>query len=160
MGKGDPFGGVGGGESRVILADRLGAERVLEGSFGATALLTLVLAPAYDSMVLLTIGCLLLAVALGAGTGAVLKLVAEWFPDRVGGVTGVVGAAGGLGGFFPLLVMAAIYEATGGYFVGFALMALVAAGCLLILRAPERSAPAVHTGARKPKDRARTVSSR
>lgn len=142
------------------LADRVGAERVLEGSFGATALLTLVLALGYDGMVLLTIGCLLLAVGLGTGTGAVFKLVAEWFPTRVGGVTGVVGAAGGLGGFFPLLVMAAVYEATGGYFVGFALFAIVAVGCLLILRALERSAPAAETGARKRKDRARTASSR
>lgn len=142
------------------LADRLGAERVLEGSFGATALLTLVLALAYDSIVLLTIGCLLLAVALGTGTGAVFKLVAEWFPNRVGGVTGVVGAAGGLGGFFPLLVMAALYEATGGYFVGFALMSLVAGGCLLILRALERAAPAADSGARERTDRARPVSSR
>ena len=41
-----------------------------------------------------------MAVALGLGTGAVFKLVPEWFLDRVGSVTGVVGAAGGLGGFF------------------------------------------------------------
>ena len=34
------------------------------------------------------------AAALGLGTGGVFKRVAEWFPDRVGTVTGVVGAAG------------------------------------------------------------------
>lgn len=121
------------------LADRVGAERVLAASFGATAILALVLAFGYESMVPLTIACLTLAVALGTGTGAVFKLVVEWFPDRVGGVTGVVGAAGGLGGFFPPLVMAIVYKATGGYLVGFALMAAVAASCLLILRALERS---------------------
>jgi NNP family nitrate/nitrite transporter-like MFS transporter len=126
------------------MADRVGAERVLTASFAATATLALALAFAYESMVALTAACLLLAVALGTGTGAVFKLVAEWFPDRVGGVTGVVGAAGGLGGFFPPLVMGAVYEATGGYFVGFVLMAAVAATCLLILRAVERSA---HAGA-------------
>lgn len=142
------------------LADRLGAERVLEGSFAATAVLTLVLAVAYDSMIALTIGCLTLAVALGTGTGAVFKLVAEWFPQRVGGVTGVVGAAGGLGGFFPLLVMAAVHEATGGYFVGFALMSLVAASCLLILRAIERSEHAAQAGGRVREDPARPASSR
>ena len=58
--------------------------------------------------------------------GAVFKLVPEWFPDRVGAVTGVVGAAGGLGGFFPPLVMGVVKSATGGYALGFLLMALVA----------------------------------
>ena len=68
-----------------------------------------------------------MAVFLGLGTGAVFKLVPEWFPDRVGAVTGVVGAAGGLGGFFPPLVMGIVKSATGGYGLGFVLMALVAA---------------------------------
>jgi NNP family nitrate/nitrite transporter-like MFS transporter len=76
-----------------------------------------------------------MAVALGLGTGAVFKLVADWFPERVGSVTGVVGAAGGLGGFFPPLVMGVVKTATGGYGLGFILMALVAAACLLVLRA-------------------------
>lgn len=123
------------------LADRVGAERVLTGSFAATATLALVLAFTYESIVPLTIACLTLAVALGTGTGAVFKLVAQWFPDRVGGVTGVVGAAGGLGGFFPPLVMGIVYGATGGYFIGFALMGVVAASCLLVLRALEHSTP-------------------
>ena len=70
-------------------------------------------------MVPLTICCLTMAVALGLGTGAVFKLVPEWFPDRVGAVTGVVGAAGGLGGFFPPLVMGIVKSATGGYALGF-----------------------------------------
>jgi NNP family nitrate/nitrite transporter-like MFS transporter len=125
------------------LADRVGAERVLTASFASTSLLALVLAVSYESMVPLTAACLTMAVALGTGTGAVFKLVAEWFPDRVGGVTGVVGAAGGLGGFFPPLVMGIVFEATGGYFIGFALLGLVAASCLLILRALERAAPAM-----------------
>jgi MFS transporter, NNP family, nitrate/nitrite transporter len=117
------------------LADRMGAQRVLTYSFGASALLALVLAFAYEQMVPLTAACLTLALALGIGTGAVFKLVAEWFPDRVGGVTGVVGAAGGLGGFFPPIVMGIVYELTGGYFIGFALLAVVSTGCLLIVRA-------------------------
>jgi MFS transporter, NNP family, nitrate/nitrite transporter len=117
------------------LADRLGAERVLAASFTGTGVLALVLALTYEHMVPLTIACLAIAIALGVGTGAVFKLVAQWFPDRVGGVTGVVGAAGGLGGFFPPLVMAVVYEATGGYLLGFALMGAVAATCLAVLRA-------------------------
>ena len=76
--------------------------------------------------------------------GAVFKLVPEWFPDRVGAVTGVVGAAGGLGGFFPPLVMGVVKSATGGYALGFVLMALVAVACLIVLWAlrPPRASPA------------------
>jgi NNP family nitrate/nitrite transporter-like MFS transporter len=125
------------------LADRVGADRVLRGSFGATVLLAVGLALSYESMVPLTFCCLTLAVALGLGTGAVFKLVAAWFPDRVGAVTGVVGAAGGLGGFFPPLVMGVVKTATGGYALGFVLLACVAAGCLVVLGAlGRRPAPA------------------
>ena len=125
------------------LSDRVGAARVLLISFVAVAVLALVLAAAYTAMVPLTIACLTMAVALGLGTGAVFKLVPEWFPDRVGAITGVVGAAGGLGGFFPPLVMGIVKSATGGYVLGFALMALVALACLVVLGAlggPRRTA--------------------
>jgi NNP family nitrate/nitrite transporter-like MFS transporter len=117
------------------LSDRIGAARVMLVSFVAVAVLAAVLAAAYQAMVPLTIACLTLALALGLGMGAVFKLVPEWFPDRVGAVTGVVGAAGGLGGFFPPLVMGAIKSATGGYALGFVLMALVAVACLVVFRA-------------------------
>jgi NNP family nitrate/nitrite transporter-like MFS transporter len=120
------------------LADRVGAQRVLRLSFVATGALAIVLAFTYESMVPLTVACLTLAAALGLGTGAVFKLVAEWFPERVGAVTGVVGAAGGLGGFFPPLVMGIVQSITGSYFLGFALMALVAVACLVVLRALDR----------------------
>jgi NNP family nitrate/nitrite transporter-like MFS transporter len=86
-------------------------------------------------MVPLTTCCLTMALALGLGTGAVFKLVPVWFPENVGAVTGVVGAAGGLGGFFPPLVMGVVNSATGGYALGFVLMALVALACLVVLRA-------------------------
>jgi len=121
------------------LSDRIGAARVLRVSFIGAAVLAALLAPAYTSMLPLTVCCLTLAVALGLGMGAVFKLVPEWFPDRVGAVTGVVGAAGGLGGFFPPLVMGAVKSATGGYAVGFLLMALVAVACLVVLAALSRS---------------------
>jgi NNP family nitrate/nitrite transporter-like MFS transporter len=127
---GRPAGGV--------LSDRVGAQAVLRWSFVATAALAMVLAFSYESMIPLTLACLTLAAALGLGTGAVFKLVAEWFPERVGAVTGVVGAAGGLGGFFPPLVMGIVRSATGSYFLGFALLALVAVICLGVLRALDR----------------------
>jgi NNP family nitrate/nitrite transporter-like MFS transporter len=138
------------------LSDRIGAAAVLSASFTATAALALALAFGYEAMVPLTIACLTLAAALGLGTGAVFKLVPEWFPDRVGGVTGVVGAAGGLGGFFPPLVMGLVNEATGGYFLGFALMAAVALACLLTLRRPARTSragPATRTSRAGPATR-------
>ena len=79
-----------------------------------------------------------MAVCLGLGTGAVFKLVPQWFPDRVGAVTGVVGAAGGLGGFFPPLVMAFVKSQTGSYTLGFVLMAVVAVVAFIVLIAVSR----------------------
>jgi NNP family nitrate/nitrite transporter-like MFS transporter len=125
------------------LSDRIGASRVLLVSFVGVTVCAVILAIGYTAIVPLTIGCLAMAMALGLGTGAVFKLVPEWFPDRVGAVTGVVGAAGGLGGFFPPLVMGVVKSATGGYALGFVLLALVAGVCLVVLRAlarPVRSA--------------------
>ncbi len=118
------------------LSDRIGAATVLRASFTATAVLALVLAGTYKHMLPLTIACLTLAVFLGLGTGAVFKLVPEWFPASVGAVTGVVGAAGGLGGFFPPIVMGTVKSATGAYTIGFVLMsgvAVIALGVLLAM---------------------------
>lgn len=123
------------------LSDRIGARNVLVASFIGTAVLAAVLAWGHEHMVPLTIACLTMAVCLGLGTGAVFKLVAEWFPERVGAVTGVVGAAGGLGGFFPPLVMAIVKDETGSYWLGFALMAAVALISLLVLLTVDRDRP-------------------
>jgi hypothetical protein len=68
-----------------------------------------------------------------AGEGAVFKLVPEYFPKSVGGVTGLVGAAGGLGGFFPPLVLGMIKQQTGSFTLGFVLLAGFALICLVIL---------------------------
>jgi MFS transporter, NNP family, nitrate/nitrite transporter len=121
------------------LSDRIGSERVLRICFLATTVLAAILAATYKHMVPLTICCLTVAVALGLGTGAVFKLVAQWFPAEVGAVTGVVGAAGGLGGFFPPLVMALVKSLTGSYALGFVLLAAVAMLCLAVLIGLERS---------------------
>ena len=122
------------------LADRLGADRVLRVSFAGTAVLAVLLGPFYEEMVPLTILALTLAAAFGLGTGAVFKLVAQDFPDRVGAVTGLVGAAGGIGGFFPPLVMAAVNSITGSYLIGFFLLALTALACLVLLESRRRGA--------------------
>lgn len=130
------------------LSDRIGAERVLRISFTAMIALGVVLGLTYKHMVPLTITCLTSAIALGLGTGAVFKLVADWFPGDVGPVTGVVGAAGGLGGFFPPLVMATVKSLSGSYTLGFILLAVVAAVCLIVLAAIDRGTarPATELG--------------
>jgi NNP family nitrate/nitrite transporter-like MFS transporter len=120
------------------LSDRIGAERVLRFCFIATIVLAAGLAVAYKHIVPLTICCLTVAVALGLAAGAVFKLVPNWFPDEVGAVTGVVGAAGGLGGFFPPLVMALVKSLTGSYTLGFVLLAMAAAVCLVVLTSFDR----------------------
>jgi NNP family nitrate/nitrite transporter-like MFS transporter len=119
------------------LADRVGGRAILRVVFPVTALMAGILC--IDGMVPLTIGALGMAATIGTGNGAVFKLVPEYFPDRVGAVTGVVGAAGGLGGFFPPLVLGACRELTGSYAPGFVLLATFALACLLVL---VRSGPA------------------
>lgn len=120
------------------LSDRIGAARVLQISFIGTFVTALVLAGLHEEMVPLTIACLSMAVFLGFGTGAVFKLVPQWYPEKVGAVTGVVGAAGGLGGFFPPIVMGIVKSATGGYALGFVLMAAVAVLAFVFLIASAR----------------------
>ncbi len=107
------------------LSDRVGPVPVLAGrvrrrrrSWRCVAALELPLVP------VATIAFLGLAAALGASSGAVFALVAQVAPaDKVGAVTGIVGAAGGLGGFFPPLVMGAVYDLVGDYSLGYVLLA-------------------------------------
>ncbi|GAA3473591.1 nitrate/nitrite transporter [Nonomuraea roseola] len=115
-----------------ILSDRVGPVRVLMLSFAGTALMAVVLS--FKPPVEIPAGVSFVAVAffLGLGTGGVFALVAKLVePSRVGTVTGLVGAAGGLGGYFPPLVMGAVYTATGAYTIGYLLLALTALAALL-----------------------------
>lgn len=110
------------------LSDRYGPPRVLVVAFGASAALAALAAAELDLIPLGTIAFLGLAAALGAGSGGVFALVAKMVePDKVGAVTGVVGAAGGIGGFFPPLIMGAVYANTDDYSLGYVLLALTAA---------------------------------
>lgn len=112
-------------------ADRIGGARILAGVFPAAAVLALVLMIPNATIFLIT--SLLLAMVMGMGSGAIFKLLPEYFPDRVGSVTGLVGASGGLGGFFPPLVVAGMYHLTGHYAWGFIPLSLTALACLLLL---------------------------
>ncbi|WP_426570567.1 MFS transporter [Streptomyces canus] len=110
------------------LSDRLHPFPVLIAAYAAIAALALL---ASLELALIPSGTLIflgMAAALGAGSGAVFALVARLVPaDQVGSVTGIVGAAGGLGGFFPPLVMGAVYSTADDYTWGYLLLALTAA---------------------------------
>ncbi|MCD0444336.1 MFS transporter [Glycomyces sp. A-F 0318] len=110
-----------------ILSDRVGPLKIcLTSFFGAAVMAVLI---GFEPPLEIPAGTafVLMALFLGLGTGGVFALVAELVePARVGGVTGIVGAAGGLGGYFPPLVMGAVYQATGHYTVGLLLLALTA----------------------------------
>jgi NNP family nitrate/nitrite transporter-like MFS transporter len=112
------------------LADRYGGAQLLLIVFSLLPLLALGLTVA--QIVPFTIGALGSAALLGAGNGAVFKLVPEYFPRETGTVTGLVGALGGLGGFFPPLVLGYIQSQTGSYRLGFVLLSCFAALCLLV----------------------------
>ena len=113
------------------LSDRWGAVRVLQAVFLMITLMAIVLTLT-TAIIPLTIACLVSSVFLGLGSGAVFKLVPEYFLSRTGTVTGIVGAAGGLGGFFPPLILGAVRQAFGSYTVGFALLALTSLVCFLL----------------------------
>lgn len=113
-----------------ILADRWGGARVLVGVFIAITVMGSLMGCPF--MPTFTVGALGAAAALGLGNGAVFKLVPEHFPKETGTVTGLVGAFGGLGGFFPPLVLGVIRDETGGYAIGFVLLALSAIVCLIV----------------------------
>ena len=114
------------------LSDRYNPVPVLAISYVIAVVLALMASLELALMPWGTVCFLGLAAVLGLGTGGVFALVPRLTPpEKVGAVTGVVGAAGGLGGFFPPLVMGAVYGASGDYSLGFLLLALVALAALL-----------------------------
>lgn len=108
------------------LSDLFGGGRVLVAALAVVAAGAAVVAFT-PGIVPATVAFLSMAAALGVGNGAVFALVGTRAPaTKVGAVTGFVGAAGGLGGFFPPLVMGAVFEATGSYAIGLLLLCLTA----------------------------------
>jgi NNP family nitrate/nitrite transporter-like MFS transporter len=128
-----------------VLADKVGGRAILRWAFPATALMAVFLA--CPMMSTFTIGALGMAAAIGLGNGAVFKLVPEYFPKAVGGVTGLVGAAGGLGGFFPPLVLGLIKQQTGTFTLGFILLGFFAILCLMVLLRTARTQKVVPVAA-------------
>jgi NNP family nitrate/nitrite transporter-like MFS transporter len=125
------------------LSDKVGGSNVLAavftlGPLGALGLAWLALNP---DLLIATVLFLTTAVGLGLGNGAVFKLVPQYFPRSTGLVTGIAGCAGGLGGFFPPLLMGLVKDNMGNYSLGFILLAVFAAACLIILLMIRRGQP-------------------
>ncbi|HSC49007.1 MAG TPA: MFS transporter, partial [Gaiellaceae bacterium] len=114
------------------LADRAGAYPVLVLSFAGIAIDAAVLAAIAPTprIVPVTVACLTLGAFLGAGNGAVFKLVPSEFPNDAGAAGGIVGAAGGLGGFFPPIFVGLVKDAEGTYTYGFVGLLVFVAVCL------------------------------
>lgn len=106
------------------LSDRIGGARVLSIVFFGAAPFGLLLA--WPSILPFTVGALGCAALLGAGNGAVFKLVPQYFPAETGTVTGLVGAMGGLGGFFPPLLLGILRDRLGAIWPGFVLLSVTA----------------------------------
>lgn len=115
------------------LSDKFGSIPILTGVYVLVAVGAALSAGAPPLEGIGTAAFLLLAAALGVGTGATFALIAHVTePSRVGGVTGLVGAAGGLGGFVPPLLMGWIYGRTQSYSWGMWLLVITALLTLLL----------------------------
>ncbi|MFO0926997.1 MAG: MFS transporter [Gemmataceae bacterium] len=116
------------------LADRFGGIRMLMMLYSGVAAAMLgmaVLPPVGVALVLLflAMGC------LGMGNGSVFQLVPQRFPKEIGVITGIVGAAGGVGGFFLPTLLGGLKGLTGTYGSGFAVFAVAAGSCVLLMAA-------------------------
>jgi NNP family nitrate/nitrite transporter-like MFS transporter len=100
------------------LSDRWHAYGVLFIAFGGLTLSGVLLSFS-PSIQLFTVGVLSVAICAGLGNGAVFKMVPLYFSKQAGVVNGIVSALGGIGGFFPPLVLTALYDVTGHYAIGF-----------------------------------------
>ncbi|TQN33293.1 NNP family nitrate/nitrite transporter-like MFS transporter [Haloactinospora alba] len=114
------------------LSDRIGPARVCTASFLGTCVFAVPLSLHPPAELPAGVSFVLIAVALGLGSGSVFALLAAVVePSRVGTVGGLVGAAGGLGGYVPPLLMGVIYQTTGAYTIGFVLLSVTALGTAL-----------------------------
>ncbi|AQQ51939.1 nitrate/nitrite transporter [Planococcus lenghuensis] len=114
------------------LADKFQPLFLLIGTFGVYTIAAIILAFS-PSIGLYTVGTLAIAVSAGIGNGVIFKLVPFYFHKQAGIANGIVSMMGGLGGFFPPLMLAAIYSITGQYSIGFMLLSQVALASLVIV---------------------------
>ncbi|MDQ0300678.1 NNP family nitrate/nitrite transporter-like MFS transporter [Salibacterium salarium] len=116
------------------LADIFSPVHVLKLLFSGIVIFAIVMAFYSTNFAMFSMSCAVMALLLGAGNGAVFKLVPQVSPTNTGAVTGFVSAIGGVGGFFPPVALGLIKGITGGYTLGFLLLALFTIGCLIVIR--------------------------
>lgn len=114
------------------LGDRFNAFKILIFVFAGLTLAGMILA-FNPTLMMYTVGCLTAAVFAGIGNGAVFKLLPMYFSKQAGIANGIVSAMGGLGGFFPPLLLAFLFNLTGHYTFGFLALSLVGLSCLIIV---------------------------
>jgi MFS transporter, NNP family, nitrate/nitrite transporter len=114
------------------LADRFGGIRMLMLLYvgAGMGLLALTSLPPLPAAIVLLFGIMGL---LGMGNGSVFQLVPQRFPREIGVITGIVGAAGGIGGFLLPNVLGTLKRTTSSFAPGFAVFALMACLCGIVL---------------------------
>ncbi|MBM7554190.1 MFS transporter [Thalassobacillus pellis] len=114
------------------LADRFHALILLMFVFGGFTFAAMLLSFA-PSLEWYRVGCLAIAVGSGIGNGVIFKLVPMYFQKQAGIANGIVAAMGGLGGFFPPLILAALFQLTGHYAIGFMALSQIALASFVIV---------------------------
>lgn len=120
-----PFGGQ--------AADKIRPVKLLKWTFIGIAIFIVGICFSEHSEVAMLTCLIITGLIAGAGNGIVFKMVPYVSKGNTGSVTGFVGAAGGLGGYFPPIILGFVKQHTGSYALGFALIALLAIVCLLLL---------------------------
>src|SRR5699024_8007688 len=114
------------------LADKFNAFIILMFTFLGVALSGVLLSFS-PTIEWYTIGALVVGVSIGIGNGTIFKLVPLYFSKQAGVVNGIVSAMGGLGGFFPQLLLTAVYNITGQYSIAFMLLSELALASFIIV---------------------------
>lgn len=114
------------------LGDKFNPFKILVFVFAGLTLGGIMLAFS-PSIVLYSMGCLLIGLCAGMGNGTIFKLVPLYFSKQSGIANGLISAIGGLGGFFPPLMLTLLFAITGHYAIGFMALAMVALCSLLLV---------------------------
>ncbi|WP_232510209.1 nitrate/nitrite transporter [Paenibacillus crassostreae] len=114
------------------LGDKLNPFKILSFVFIGLTIGGIMLAFS-PSIMLYSVGCLLIGFCSGTGNGTLFKLVPLYFSKQAGIANGLISALGGLGGFFPPLMLSALLAITGHYAIGFMALSMVALCSLLLV---------------------------
>ncbi|PBB07018.1 nitrate/nitrite transporter [Salimicrobium humidisoli] len=114
------------------VADKFSPLKMLVGVFVVYTAAAILLAFS-PSLALYTVGAIAIAVSAGVGNGVIFKLVPTYFHSQAGIANGIISMMGGLGGFFPPLILTAVFAITGHYAIGFMLLSQVSLASLILI---------------------------